>query len=207
MTEPAVLLLDEPLSNLDLKLREHMRGELRRILKSLGMTAIYVTHDQSDAMVLSDRLVVMVGGKVSESGTPRSVYDRPRTLFGSQFVGASNVFHATASRDKSGTVEATLDDGAVLTTAVTPGDARWTHLMIRPEQIVLTRNADGYGENVLQGTVSEMTFLGNVTLYRVECGTYSILVQAAADTAELGDRLFLWLPPQHLHPIVDEDTA
>ena len=111
--QPSVLLLDEPLSNLDAKLREHMRRELRQLHQRLGISTIYVTHDQLEALSLSDQVIVMSKGKIIERGTPREVYEHPHSLESSRFVGASNVFH--------GTVEEELPDGdfrIVLTSGV-----------------------------------------------------------------------------------------
>ena len=95
--EPSVLLLDEPLSALDLKLRQHMQLELRALQRTLGATFVYVTHDQTEALVMSDRIAIMERGRIVQEGTPREIYTRPASVFASDFIGETNLLHGTAA--------------------------------------------------------------------------------------------------------------
>src|SRR5690606_27832279 len=110
--EPRILLFDEPLRNLDAKLRERMRFELRQIQQRLGITSVYVTHDQQEAMVIADRIVLMRNGVIEQIGAPEELYHRPRTRFAAEFVGLANIFRGTAQGR-----EARIEGGPVLTTA------------------------------------------------------------------------------------------
>ncbi len=135
--EPRVLLLDEPFNALDAKLRGTMQVELRQLIKTLGITAIFVTHDQEEAMTLSDRIAVMRAGRIEQLDRPDVVYDRPASAYVADFIGASN---SLAARAEGGRL--TLPDGQVLPTALA-GDVR---LMIRPHNLVLGRDGSWTGE-------------------------------------------------------------
>jgi iron(III) transport system ATP-binding protein len=151
----AVMLLDEPLSNLDAKLREQMRVELRDLLKQVGMTAIYVTHDQEEALMLSDRIALMQGGRLVEIGTPRSLYLSPRTEFGASFLGAAEILRVSGR------------DGHALRTEIGPlalaqDVADVASVAIRPEAI-LVRQGDEVlppGPNRFAGRLAAVVFLG-----------------------------------------------
>ncbi len=156
--EPPVLLLDEPLSNLDAKLREEMQFELRQIHRKVGTTTVMVTHDQSEAMSISDRVVVMEAGRVTQVDEPYRLYEHPRTRFISTFVGKANVLR--------GPVE---PDGAAVRIALGA-----QAVSIRPEKIALVAE----GEGVVDGTVSERFFLGSQWLYRVATPLGDIVVIA-----------------------------
>lgn len=169
--EPAVLLFDEPLSNLDLKLRESMRLEITNIQKQLGITAIYVTHDQSEALVMSDRIAVMNAGQIEQLGTARDIYETPRTKFVAEFIGNMNVFSGEVSdaggRDRKGTV--TLACGLQLP-ALLPDDVRkgdQVHLSVRPEKCRIASTA-ATGESLsIRGQVSQIVYLGSITEYHL----------------------------------------
>ncbi|MCK3779536.1 ABC transporter ATP-binding protein [Ensifer sesbaniae] len=162
---PSVLLLDEPLSNLDLKLREAMRVELKEIQEDLGMTFIYVTHDQEEAMAMSDRIIVMQGGVVAQEGAPADIYGRPRTSFVADFIGKSNILPASAEPGADRNLKVSLGAGkAVLTAArgddVAPDNVRFC--CIRPEAVRLAEAAGALDEpaNRLTGTVQKVVNLG-----------------------------------------------
>jgi iron(III) transport system ATP-binding protein len=163
--EPKVLLMDEPLSNLDAKLREQMRSEIRRIQKRLGITSVYVTHDQVEAMTLSDQVVVMNKGKIEQIGSPTEIYRRPATRFVADFIGRANFVEATVRDRQDGGL--TLDAlGTTLTAlapaaALRPGDA--ATLVIRPEMVEI----DSPQAHVA-GIVRRAAYLGNVIEYDVE---------------------------------------
>jgi putative spermidine/putrescine transport system ATP-binding protein len=157
--QPRVLLLDEPLSALDAKIRVALRQEIREIQRRLGITTVYVTHDQEEAMSLSDRVVVMNEGRVEQIGTPVEVYNRPATRFVASFVGTLSVLDATVL-DTSGLVEVDRQPLQLARQLPTPG----THLAIalRPEAFAL-----GAGVNQLRGTVVDVIFLGSLVRVRL----------------------------------------
>ena len=160
---PSVLLMDEPLGALDLKLRETMQTELRRIQQELGITAVYVTHDQSEAMNMSDRIVVMNAGIIEQIGSPKGIYANPQSVFVANFIGQVNILncHVTTQADK--TTE--LDYHGQKITAQNEKSLRQgtaIFLAIRPEDIKITARAAGKSQNSLKGVVSEALFSGNV---------------------------------------------
>jgi iron(III) transport system ATP-binding protein len=165
--EPKVLLMDEPLSNLDAKLRESMRTEIRRIQRSLGITSVYVTHDQIEAMTLSDRVVVMNQGLIEQVGTPQEIYRHPNSRFVADFIGRANFIEATVTSSRPGElVVDTLGQSLCLTgiqDVYGPG-SRVT-LIARPEMIQI--NPDGGG---LNGVVRQAAYLGNIVDYQVDIG-------------------------------------
>jgi iron(III) transport system ATP-binding protein len=160
---PSLLLFDEPLSNLDAKLRERMRVEIRDLQKRLRITAVYVTHDQAEALAISDTIAVMDAGRILAMGEPREIYAAPASRFVADFVGLSNILRgrvlAAPQADGTGEVEVAfgrvrcrLDDG------MRPGDA--VDLLVRPESIALSPNTPNASANVWQAAVAGVTFLG-----------------------------------------------
>jgi putative spermidine/putrescine transport system ATP-binding protein len=176
---PRVLLLDEPLSNLDAKLREEMQIELRQILRSLGTTTILVTHDQAEAMALSDRISVMNAGRIEQVGTPTQVYDRPATPFVAGFLGKTNVIAVEVRADAAGTAAVIGDARWPLSPRVALGKANAT---VRPEKISFVLDGAGVG---LAGTVRTRVFQGAHWLYQVDspAGTLIVVRQNAGDMA------------------------
>ena len=161
VVEPRVLLFDEPLSNLDAKLREQMRGEIRRIQKNLSITAIYVTHDQNEAMSISDRVVVMRDGQIEQVGTPEDIYAKPLTRFVADFVGKVNFIPVEII--ESGEEETGVKlFGQQVTIPKVPYSAGETHLaVVRPEELQLTQTDNGF----VHGEVASRTYLGSVVEY------------------------------------------
>ena len=169
VVQPRLLLLDEPLSNLDAKLREQMRVELRRMIKSLGMTAIYITHDQTEAMALSDRIICMRAGRIEQIGSAHDLYRRPANRFVADFVGAAMFFDGTvaALNQAEGLACARIADGIELWSQFTHdvGVGERVTLGIRPEAV---RLLPGGTEEGLSGSIVEQIFLGDHTEYLVE---------------------------------------
>jgi putative spermidine/putrescine transport system ATP-binding protein len=165
---PSVLLLDEPLSNLDAKLREEMQIELRQIQRNLGTTTILVTHDQNEAMSLSDRIVVMSQGRIEQIGTPQQTYERPASAFVSQFLGKTNDFAATIDRTAAA---ARLVAGSWSAPAPA-GLAGPVTVSIRPERI-------GFGDAGLAAKIVTRIFQGNHWLFQCEseCGSVIVIRQ------------------------------
>jgi ABC-type Fe3+/spermidine/putrescine transport system ATPase subunit len=174
---PRVLLLDEPLSNLDAQLRKEMRIELRDIQKAVGITAIFVTHDQEEALSLSDRLAVMYRGRIEQVGTPIEIYETPRTEFVNSFIGETNLLAVRVLEVQDGTAQ--VDFGGqrmpvrLGDTAVSAGDL--LKIAIRPEKIGI-RPAAGPAGLWVAGTVEHAVFIGNMTYYRVKAGGQMLAV-------------------------------
>jgi iron(III) transport system ATP-binding protein len=164
--EPKVLLFDEPLSNLDAKLREQMRAEIRRIQQTLGITSVYVTHDQAEAMTLSDRIVVMHQGRIVQIGTAAEIYRRPANRFVADFIGKANFLPAhVVSASPNGSLDLEVF-GRVLRLPVPdnpshPGEH--VTLLSRPEAILVARSGDGY-----TGYVRRTAYLGSVVEYDID---------------------------------------
>ncbi len=170
--EPKVLLMDEPLSNLDAKLREQMRTEIRRIQKRLGITSVYVTHDQVEAMTLSDQVVVMNRGVIEQIGPPDEIYRRPLSRFVADFIGRANFVQATvqARRDGHLVVDAF---GTTLTTpapAAAFGQGEDVTLVVRPEMVEILAADAVQGDQAAPGVVRRAAYLGNVIEYDIEAG-------------------------------------
>ncbi len=168
VVEPTILLLDEPLSNLDASLREEMRFEIRRLHEEMGITSVYVTHDQSEAMVTSDRIAVMNQGRIEQIGTPEEIYERPRTRFVASFIGRTNCLPAViVDRGSVRCGRLTLgvsSDGAM----ATPGAA--VIVSIRPQEILITPVDEPGGPqlgNVLDGRIVRHAYLGEARDYLV----------------------------------------
>jgi spermidine/putrescine transport system ATP-binding protein len=210
VNRPRALLLDEPLGALDLKLRQQMQVELKRIQREVGITFVYVTHDQGEALTMSDRIAVMQAGVIDQLGSPREIYERPATKFVAGFIGTSNLISGQVGGVESG--RAVLDYGdqgrvvVPVPRAVSPGDA--IEVSVRPEKIDLHRGAapatDG---SVLAGEVTEVVYHGTSTNYTVstaagpEFVVFDQNTTTADDLAERGDRVFLTWAPQHSYPI------
>jgi len=169
--EPSILLLDEPLSNLDAKLRDEMRGEIRDIQQRLGITTIFVTHDQVEALAMCDRIAVMRAGLLEQVGTPYEIYENPATPFVADFVGRIN--RIEGERDASGDVAA----GPFRMRAAKPGRAGKVTVMIRPHRIHVATDAIGPEWNSAEGTIRRATYVGDVLSCEVECGGAVLVVE------------------------------
>jgi ABC-type Fe3+/spermidine/putrescine transport system ATPase subunit len=170
---PKVLLLDEPLSNLDAKLREEMRFEIRELVDRLGITAVYVTHDQAEALALSDRVAVMNAGHIEQVGTPDEIYDYPQSRFVADFIGLSDFIAGAVSElhAEQGLAAIAAKGVNVLVTAtpeMSPG--RSVLFFIRPNNVDLLPASHAGGANVFAGVVDKMTYLGDRSDYRVVIG-------------------------------------
>ncbi len=199
-TEPQLLLLDEPLSALDAKIRVSLREEIRALQRALGITTIFVTHDQEEALSMSDRIVVMSEGRMEQVGTPFEIYNRPRTRFVASFVGTLNLLDARVADPAAGRVtvdgqELTLGPGAAPGAAGTP-----CTLALRPEALALGPGSPGC--NRLGGTVETVSFLGAVVRLRVRFGGNAVLLDTfnapAVPPPEPGAGVTVSFPPEVL---------
>ena len=167
--EPPLLLLDEPLSNLDAKLREEMRFEVRRLQLALGITTVYVTHDQEEALAISDVVAVMQHGRLEQVGSPRQIYELPASRFVADFIGASNLFEGTVEQNANGTCLVRTRHGVVRApggTRFDPGEA--VVVAVRAERMRLERPAEGGGVNRWPGVVQAPAFLGGTVEHEVD---------------------------------------
>ncbi len=205
VVEPKVLLFDEPLSNLDAKLREEMRFEIRDLQKRLGITAIYVTHAQEEALVMSDRIAIINHGKLAQLGTPEEIYEQPRSRFVADFIGLSDFIPARVQSIDGKLAQVTAANvvfSAPTPAGLKPGEKILLH--IRPYDIEFAdERAD---QNVVNGTVKQATYLGNIIDYRVEISKeLEVRVQASTDKRHTpGSQVKLRLPPEKCH-LIGED--
>lgn len=212
VNRPRALLLDEPLGALDLKLRQQMQVELKRIQREVGITFVYVTHDQGEALTMSDRIAVMNAGVIEQLGTPREIYERPASRFVAGFIGTSNIVDGHVERAENGfaMLSYTTQDRVVVPcgSAVRAGDK--IEVSVRPEKIDLHRTLPpvaSTGGSVLSGVVNEVVYHGTSTNYTVATAAgadFTVFDQNASnadDLADRGDRVYLTWAPQHSYMI------
>ena len=208
--EPALLLFDEPLSNLDVTLREETRGELRELVTRLGLTAVYVTHDQEEAFALCDRISVMVGGRILQTGRPRDLYEHPAQLSVAKFLGRNNLIRAmrlSSSRSQLGEFK-TLDGGHLIRIPVDDKNVVPLNqpciLAIRPEHVRITKSNDDH-ENTFPATVRDVNFAGATSSIKLDANGLSLEALALdADGLALGDALMVVLPPERIALLKNE---
>jgi iron(III) transport system ATP-binding protein len=207
--EPALLLFDEPLSNLDVALREETRGELRQLVNRLGLTAVYVTHDQEEAFALCDRISVMSRGRILQTGSPRSLYEQPAEVTVARFLGRNNLIGAmrlSAMKSALGEYK-TLDGGHILRLPVDPAALSPLNkpctLAIRPEHLVIMNEKSG-DENVLAAQVISIQFAGATTTIGVDANGLQLegLVLGESVLA-VGDSCVVVLPTDRLTLLKD----
>jgi iron(III) transport system ATP-binding protein len=203
VVEPQILLLDEPLSNLDANLREEMRFEIRRLHEQFGITTIYVTHDQGEAMVASDRIVVMNKGKIIQVGAPEEIFDHPTTRFVAEFIGKTNILPGRAEADH----KIVLDEGLCLNVAPAGGAANGASFVcIRPHNLVLTdkeseaRALGERGYNLFAGVIQRRIYFGDAIDYVIDLAPHPLSLRAVAPPAQRYDKgqsVFALARPEH----------
>lgn len=190
VNEPEILLLDEPLGALDLKMRKEMQLELKAMHKRLGITFIYVTHDQEEALTMSDTIVVMADGCLQQIGTPESIYNEPKNTFVADFIGESNIFSGVMPKDGQvrfcGKVFSCLDGGFEKDEPV--------DVVVRPEDVKITKPEDG----ILKGKVTSVIFKGIHYQILVQCGRYEIEIQSTV-APTVGESVGLSVEPDGIH--------
>lgn len=172
INEPSILLLDEPLSALDLKLRKQMQLELKELQRKLGITFVYVTHDQGEALALSDRIAVMNDGKILQIGTPSEIYDNPKNRFVADFIGTSNFFNATITNleDQYIRLKTRTNPSYVLTSSLQRNmelDSSVT-IAVRPERIDIRPEKDIDSPNCINGVIQDVSYLGTTLQYTIK---------------------------------------
>jgi iron(III) transport system ATP-binding protein len=203
VSNPKVLLLDEPLSNLDAKLREKMRFEIKSLVRRLGITSVYVTHDQAEAMVISDRIAVMDSGNVVQIGVPQDIYKKPANRFVADFIGTMNFMSGEVVQVLQDTdavyVRTEFREKMVCKThsiaATTPG--KKVYASIRPEDVEVFTEPPDARENLFKGTIVHKAYLGNFLYFFVSVNDTMIRVQVPHHLPqEEGQALYLFLDPQ-----------
>lgn len=197
VNEPEILLLDEPLGALDLKMRQEMQLELKAMHQKLGMTFIYVTHDQEEALTMSDKIVVMSKGKMQQIGTPEDIYNEPKNAFVADFIGQSNIFNGIMT----GKLKARFCGGEfVCVDDIEEG----THItaVVRPEDVILTAP----GEGIIDGVVVSVIFKGMHYEITVESGKNEMVIQSV-NSAKIGSRVGMLVEPDNIHIMIAEDNT
>ena len=192
---PSLLLLDEPLSNLDARLRDAMRRELATLIRQIGITALFVTHDQVEALSLADRVAVMDQGRIVQEGAPAEIYDRPQNLFVAKFLGAANVLAGKVEeRDGAGSARIALAGGGhrlTLATDQAPGAS--VDVVLRPENLTITAQQPADARNTIPGRIIGLTFQGSNVEYDVDIGGGASLRVLARANAELTRGTPVWI--------------
>ncbi|BAC14679.1 ABC transporter ATP-binding protein [Oceanobacillus iheyensis] len=183
--EPEVLLMDEPLSNLDLKLRHTMRNTIRRIQQDLKITTIFVTHDQEEAMSMADRIAVMKDGEILQVGTPTDLYSHPKTPFIADFVGTSNINMGKVISSEPGRTTIQIGDQTIQSAQETNKEE--VQVIIRPENFIIIKDTDQHAyDNQFKGTIQIATYLGSIVRYEVKVGGQLLIIDT---TYESGDSI------------------
>jgi putative spermidine/putrescine transport system ATP-binding protein len=186
--QPPLLLMDEPLSALDRGLRQNMQAEIRRIHRDLGSTVLYVTHDQEEALALSDRIALMLGGRIEQCGSPASIYEHPNTAFAARFMGESNFFRGKVADILTDMIEVSLANGITVRgrAACAPKRGDDVLVVIRPEDLIINPT-EAINHSVIEACVDEVTYLGS-----------SLRVQGRIAN---GDNCIFYLPKSERRPV------
>jgi iron(III) transport system ATP-binding protein len=205
--EPTVLLLDEPLSNLDAKLREETRTEIRDLVKRLGITTVYVTHDQLEALTMSDMVAVMDQGEIVQEASPTVIYREPKVRFVADFIGLTNFIKGSVHRTANGNALGEVQTASGLITCILPDKASSGDkvlIVIRPEDLILVPGPVSAGSgNVIEGRVSTSLFMGDSTEFRVAIKDTMLRLKLHSSTAiSQGDTVRIELPPERCRALM-----
>lgn len=195
VNKPEILLLDEPLGALDLKMRKEMQLELKNMHRELGITFIYVTHDQEEALTMSDKIVVMSAGEIQQIGTPEDIYNEPKNTFVADFIGESNIFNGIMT----GSMKARFAGGEFITVDDVKEGTQIT-AVIRPEDVQIVSPSEGQ----IKGIVSDVIFKGMHYEITVESGRYEMVIQSTK-SATVGDQVGMKVEPDGIHIMIAED--
>jgi putative spermidine/putrescine transport system ATP-binding protein len=200
VSEPQVLLLDEPLSNLDARLRESMQEELIQLHRQTGLTTVFVTHDQEEALSLSDRVILLNTGTIEQAGAPSDLYSRPRTRFAASFMGSTNLVDVQLEQFSGGNV-ARLQQGQIIPLVEAASRSGRATIMIRQEDIQLRPASDG---SALTGIVATRIFLGARVRYVIDLGGQTVRCLAPTDQLhEVGAKVEIAIPVERIRLLAD----
>jgi iron(III) transport system ATP-binding protein len=207
VTDPKVLLLDEPLSNLDARLRADMREEMEELVRSVGTTALYVTHDQIEALAMSDQVALMRDGRIVQEGTPRDLYERPTSRFAAGFVGDMNLVTGRITAEGAAGLVVETDTGAVLhamSSSGAPGGTTEVEIGIRPENVRINEPGvadDGAADsdNALDGVMVKSIFVGDqiIALIHVEGSEWQVRLRPADPIPQQGTKVSVRMSREH----------
>ncbi len=206
--QPKVLLFDEPLSNIDSKLRRSMREDIRKLQQDTGITSIYVTHDQAEALAVSDEVVVMNNGKIEQQGPPRDLYQKPKSSFVANFIGESNVVTGTVMKSDSEEISIQLGEAEITLPNCIEGIVSETiKLSLRPEMFKLLKERSSSSD--LSGTIIQASYMGPVVEYNIETvvGVIFTTASASEEFFQRGQSVYLNLNPKELIIIPDGDVT
>jgi ABC-type Fe3+/spermidine/putrescine transport system ATPase subunit len=206
VVKPEILLLDEPLSNLDANLREEMRSEIRRLHDEFGITSIYVTHDQSEAMTTSDRIAVMNKGRIEQIDDPQTLYGRPKTRYVAEFIGRSNILDGQTHGN-----DVTFKDFAVPVARLDAcGAVRTTEFSLRTQNIALHDSCPSGDRVILSGNITQRSFLGEAWDYAFQSDASELRLRINSpprSVFDVGQKVWLEIDPSHIVPIQDDQHA
>ncbi len=196
--EPEVVLMDEPLGALDKKLREQMQMDIRDIHHRLGLTIVFVTHDQTEALTMSDRIAIFNHGKIEQIGRPSEIYDRPKTQFVAEFIGETNLLGGKVASSSNGVLNVILDGGQPISvaSATTQEPGKHVRVSVRPERIEL--DSPGDGQNELKVRVTDIVYHGDHLQVLVDSGHRSFVVKATrkAVAPQVGQEIIASFSPE-----------
>lgn len=195
VNEPEILMLDEPLGALDLKMRQEMQIELKHMHDELGITFIYVTHDQEEALTMSDKIVVLSEGRIQQIGTPEDIYNEPQNAFVADFIGESNIFKGIMT----GHMKVRFCGGEFIGMDDVP-DGTLVDVVVRPEDVIITKPEDG----IIEGEVVSVIFKGMHYEVTVESGKYEMVIRTTK-CYSVGERIGMKLEPDGIHIMLAED--
>lgn len=207
--QPSVILLDEPMSNLDLRERERVRGELRKLLEEIGITSVFVTHDQEEAFVVSDRVVLLNHGKIVQHGSPNELYSEPADLFAAQFIGRANILKAEVisvdGKERTARLRFPELGAELLCEYDLPPDGI-SMAAIRFNEISLSSKPIEKPHNVLQGSLESREYRGAVTDHKIHVGQADLMVTThrfcnASEHSPQGGKMFVYIPPAAIKPL------
>ena len=201
--EPSVLLLDEPLSALDLRTRDYLREELKRVKLELGITMVHVTHDQTEAMVLADRIAVMMRGQIMQAGTPYEIFNKPQNEEIADFVGVENILSGIVRNNKNGIAEIEVDMGYNIF-AVSDYHAGTVKAFIRPEDIILSeKREESSARNVISAKIEEMSDMGPLTRVRMNNSLVALITKQSRESLGLrkGDEIYATFKATSVHVV------
>jgi molybdate/tungstate transport system ATP-binding protein len=182
--EPSVLLLDEPLSALDRSTRNYLREELKRVKEEFGITMVHVTHDQTEAMMLADRIAVMMHGRIVQVGTPYEVFNKPLTEELADFVGVENIIHGVVRTNERGIAEIAVDTGTIF--AVSDYRDGAVKVFVRPEDIIVSEShGESSARNVIRGRIQELHDIGPLTRVKMDTGLVALITKQSRENLGL----------------------
>jgi putative spermidine/putrescine transport system ATP-binding protein len=203
--DPSVLLMDEPLGALDRQLREHMKSELRQLHQQLGMTVLYVTHDQEEALTMSDVLVVMRDGQVEQVGPPNGLYEQPRNRFVAQFLGETNLVEAEVVEGVTNGYRVAASDGVLWEAASSRPlmAGQRVPLSIRPEKISVVPEPSTYQGNLIEGLMEDIEYLGAHSRYRFRTNSVSLVMRGPSGQMATGEKCWIGVKPTDVQILED----